>query len=57
MLVDPLDGDALSQAMLDLYRSPDLRREMSSKGLLRAKEFSWERTVQDTVAAYKSVAA
>lgn len=52
IMVDPRDGDALCQAMLDLYRSPGLRQEMSSKGLLRAAGFSWERTVRETISAY-----
>lgn len=52
IMVDPADGDALCQGMLELYRSPELRREMSRKGLLRAAEFSWERTVRETISAY-----
>lgn len=55
IMVDPIDGDALSQAMFNVYLSTELRHEMKCKGLLRAAEFSWDKTVTKTIAAYRSV--
>lgn len=43
ILIDPKDKDALQGSMLELYRSPSLRENLSQKGLQRAKEFSWEK--------------
>jgi glycosyltransferase involved in cell wall biosynthesis len=54
MLVDPTDEDGLCRAVMDLYRSEDVRQEMSRRSLARAGRFHWDRTVQETVAAYES---
>lgn len=53
IMVDPVDSDALCQGMLELYRSPQLCREMRLKGLQRSTGFSWERTVRETIMAYR----
>lgn len=53
IMVDPADTDALCQGMLDLYRSPQLRREMRRMGLQRAAGFSWEWTVSETIKTYR----
>ncbi len=53
IMVDPSDAEALCQAMLDLYHSAELRRQMSMKGIQRAASFSWERCVRETVQAYR----
>jgi glycosyltransferase involved in cell wall biosynthesis len=55
LLVDPTDAPALSQAMFDLLSSSDLRHDLSLKGLLRSKEFSWANCAQLTVDAYKEI--
>jgi glycosyltransferase involved in cell wall biosynthesis len=55
ILLDPADEDGLCRAVLDLYRNEGLRRDMSRKSLARAGRFHWNRTVQDTVAAYEKV--
>jgi glycosyltransferase involved in cell wall biosynthesis len=53
ILLDPADQEGLCRAVLGLYRSEQLRREMSRKSLARAGGFQWDRTVQETVAAYE----
>jgi glycosyltransferase involved in cell wall biosynthesis len=53
LLFDPRDSDALSEAMLKIYRSQSLRQELSEKSLRRAKLFSWKRCADDTVSAYE----
>ncbi|HEX8674363.1 MAG TPA: glycosyltransferase family 1 protein [Longimicrobium sp.] len=54
IMVDPRDGDALCQAMLDLYRTPALRATLRERSLARARRFSWERCTADTIAAYRT---
>jgi len=54
IMVDPRDADALSAAMLRLYRDGALRAELARRSLERAARFSWERTAEQTVAAYHS---
>ena len=44
LLVDPLNIDALGQAMLTLLQNPDLRRTYAEKGLKRAAQFRNEQT-------------
>ena len=48
MLVDPEDTDALGHGLRELTQSEDLRRELSSRGLARARQFTWEKAVRET---------
>jgi glycosyltransferase involved in cell wall biosynthesis len=54
IMVSPTDADALCQSMLDIYNNSSLRAEMSMRSLEQAKQFSWEKCTQETVAAYKT---
>jgi glycosyltransferase involved in cell wall biosynthesis len=54
ILVDPHDGDALCQAMLDLCRDSALRARMREQSLARAARFTWERCTRETLAAYRA---
>ena len=56
-LVPPHDPTALSSAIVRLLKDRDLRARMGEAGLARVRaEFSVERMVEGTVAAYSSVA-
>ncbi len=57
ILLDPHDADGWSQGMLDLYRSADLRASMSARSRERASCFSWKRTAQETLNAYRVATA
>ena len=54
--VDPTDTDAIADAMLRLSGDPDLRRELSTRGLRRARTFSWTQTARDMLAVYHQAA-
>lgn len=54
LLVDPLDEAAIASALDRLVADPALRDELRARGLLRAAEYSWERTGRETVAAYRA---
>lgn len=56
IMVDPTDGDALCQAMLDLANNEALRTALSQKGLERAKQFSWAKCADQTVNVYRIAA-
>ena len=45
ILIDPKDDEQLVQAYKSLYYNKELKKELSLKGLERAKQFSWEKTV------------
>ena len=55
LLVDPLDENALAEALLALGTDAALRRELRAQGLARAATFTWERTGRETVEAYREV--
>lgn len=57
IMIDPDDGDALCQAMLNLYLDADLREQLAQKSLLRAAQFSWEKCVAETVGVYQKAVA
>lgn len=53
IMVDPTDGDALCQNMLELYNDVCLRESMSQKSIERSRLFSWDKCAQETISAYK----
>ncbi len=46
LLVDPRDAEAIAGAVQRILVDADLRRTLTQKGLARAHEFSWERSVR-----------
>ncbi|MCP9493203.1 MAG: glycosyltransferase family 4 protein [Pyrinomonadaceae bacterium MAG19_C2-C3] len=54
IMVDPHDTDALCQSMLDLYTDSRLRAALKRKSIERAKQFSWDKCVQQTIRAYRT---
>lgn len=53
VMVDPHDQDAFAQAILDVYRDSAWRQELAGRALIRAREFTWARFADQTVAAYR----
>ena len=54
IMVDPSDEDALSAAMLTLYRQSDAREAMAKRSVERAALFSWSRYTNAVVSGYKA---
>ena len=52
ILINPHDEDQFKQAILDLYKSESLRKEMSEKGKQRARLFSWDKCVDKMIDVY-----
>jgi glycosyltransferase involved in cell wall biosynthesis len=57
LFVDPLDVDEIAAAIVRLASEPDLRSELSRKGLENAQRFSWEKCATETLAALEDAAA
>lgn len=57
LVVEPHDVDALSAAMSRMAEDPGLRARLSGLGRGRAANFTWERCVDRTAAAYRRAAA
>jgi glycosyltransferase involved in cell wall biosynthesis len=55
LLVDPDDSTSLADAIVKVISDSHLRAELIGKGKERAKLYSWERTAQETLKAYKSL--
>jgi glycosyltransferase involved in cell wall biosynthesis len=54
IMVNPNDADALCQAMLNIHGNPLLRAQLSSNALERSKQFSWRKSANETIKAYKT---
>lgn len=55
-LVDPLDADAIRDALRDLLEDPEKRSDLRRRGFERAATFSWERTARETLELYRQLA-
>jgi glycosyltransferase involved in cell wall biosynthesis len=56
LLVDPYDVEALAHAMLTVLEDDDLKREMSRKGVVQARKFSWEKAGEELLVVCREVA-
>ena len=56
LLVDPLDVDAIAGALQRVLADPNLARRLGDAARLRAAEFTWARTAEGTVDAYRAAA-
>jgi glycosyltransferase involved in cell wall biosynthesis len=54
--IDPRDTAALSAAMIAVAGDVERRRDLSARGLARAREFSWTRTARQMLALYARAA-
>jgi glycosyltransferase involved in cell wall biosynthesis len=55
LLVDPLDVEALADAVLRLLADPDARRELAERGRRRAQRFQWKLAALRTRSIYREV--
>ncbi|MBI1293484.1 glycosyltransferase [bacterium] len=56
ILVDPMDIDAIADAMLRLSEDEALRQQLIAAGLKNVKRFSWEKAAQETLAVLEKAA-
>lgn len=54
LLIDPEPAD-IGNAIVAVLTNPDLRADLAARSLRRAALFSWERTAEQTLAAYRDV--
>lgn len=57
ILLDPNDTIKWAEKIREVFTNEDLRKKLKHKGLERVKKFSWERTAQDTLRVYESLAS
>ena len=56
VLVDPYDVESIADGIARVLNNPALREELRVKGIARALDFSWERSVARTREIYQEVA-
>ncbi len=56
-LVDPLDSEALREALERILEDEGLREQLRARGLERARTFSWERCAWETLAVLEEALA
>lgn len=49
ILVNPLDVEEVASTILNLMENTELKVELSVRGIKRASQFTWERTIKETV--------
>lgn len=54
--VDPNSKEAIRQAIVDVLSDDNASKTLSSSGLAQASRFSWGRTTQETIDAYRLIA-
>ncbi len=57
LLVDPLDVDAITDAMSRLINDVDLRNALVEKGYAQIAEFSWAKAAREVLQVLESVAS
>lgn len=55
VMVNPYDVDELTNKMYEVLTDEGLKKELSKKGLERAKLFSWRKTAEETWKVYEMV--
>jgi glycosyltransferase involved in cell wall biosynthesis len=53
LLMDPTCSGTLTEAMLTVLDDESLRRQLTIRGRLRVRQFTWEKTARSMVAAYE----
>lgn len=53
IVLDPLDAEAMAQAVCRIQQDDDLRQSLIEKGLARAKLFTWEKTAEQISEVYE----
>lgn len=53
MLFDPLSPEDIASSIKKIQNSPELRQDLIQKGLIRVKDFSWDKMADEIIALYK----
>lgn len=55
LLIDPHNVNEITQALGEVLGDDNLKRELRTKGLERARGFSWEKAAKETMEVYREV--
>jgi glycosyltransferase involved in cell wall biosynthesis len=57
VLVDPYSPEAIAEGIIQVLTNPTLREDLRVRGLARARQFSWETSVQRVREIYRAAAS
>jgi glycosyltransferase involved in cell wall biosynthesis len=57
LLVDPANPAQMADALIEVSRNQRLQQELRSKGLVRAKDFTWRRVAEIILGLYREIAS
>ncbi|MRJ02339.1 MAG: glycosyltransferase family 4 protein, partial [Epsilonproteobacteria bacterium] len=46
ILIDPHEPEAITKALVQIDEEPQLRHQLSQRGLVQARKFSWRKSAQ-----------
>jgi glycosyltransferase involved in cell wall biosynthesis len=52
---DPYDVGSIAKEIDKAFNSLELRKELSQRGIVQAKKFTWEKTAEETMNVYRNV--
>jgi glycosyltransferase involved in cell wall biosynthesis len=55
LYIDPYKNDSLVDGIIELYNNEELRKQLKSKGIVRAKAFSWEKSAEKLAKIVNSI--
>jgi len=53
--VDPYDIASIAKGISEIFNDSNLQKELSQKGIIQSKKFTWSKTARETMDIYKSV--
>ena len=53
--VDAYDVNSIAQGISKVFNSKSFQQELSKKGLIQSKKFTWQKTAEETMKVYKSI--
>lgn len=57
LLVDPEDIGSLRDTLIEIIRNEELRRDLTQRGICRARSFTWAKAVRETWRVYQELLA
>ncbi|MBW8524711.1 glycosyltransferase family 4 protein [Chryseobacterium chendengshani] len=55
ILLDPRDEITLSETIFKFYTNEEFKKEYAKRGLERAKQFSWDKTIEEHISIYNTI--
>ncbi len=54
-MINPMDVSGMAEAMLEMAKNENLKKELKEKGKKQLEKFNWEKCAQETLTVYESL--